>query len=67
MLGVFKTEMCNKWQQSGECPYNDSGHFAHGIEELRHRVRVLSGREEESNVEVEAFTEGTFKTELCNK
>ncbi|XP_031488579.1 zinc finger CCCH domain-containing protein 15-like isoform X1 [Nymphaea colorata] len=37
--GTFKTELCNKWQQSGECPYNDHCQFAHGIEELRPVIR----------------------------
>ncbi|CAN6469957.1 unnamed protein product [Victoria cruziana] len=37
--GMFKTELCNKWQQSGECPYSDHCQFAHGIEELRPVIR----------------------------
>ncbi|KAF3790505.1 Zinc finger CCCH domain-containing protein 39 [Nymphaea thermarum] len=33
--GMLKTELCNKWQQSRECPYSNHCQFAHGIEELR--------------------------------
>ncbi|KAJ8548259.1 hypothetical protein K7X08_030728 [Anisodus acutangulus] len=33
--GMFKTELCNKWQETGACPYRDNCQFAHGIEELR--------------------------------
>ncbi|KAL0430189.1 UNVERIFIED_CONTAM: Zinc finger CCCH domain-containing protein 15 [Sesamum radiatum] len=37
--GMFKTELCNKWQQTGTCPYGDNCQFAHGIEELRPVLR----------------------------
>lgn len=37
--GMFKTELCNKWEQTGTCPYGDNCQFAHGIEELRPVVR----------------------------
>ncbi|XP_050120266.1 zinc finger CCCH domain-containing protein 15-like [Malus sylvestris] len=37
--GMFKTELCNKWQEVGECPYGDHCQFAHGIEELRPVIR----------------------------
>lgn len=37
--GMFKTELCNKWQESGTCPYGDHCQFAHGIEELRPVLR----------------------------
>ncbi|KAJ9708291.1 hypothetical protein PVL29_000378 [Vitis rotundifolia] len=37
--GMFKTELCNKWQESGTCPYGDHCQFAHGIEELRPVIR----------------------------
>ncbi|CAI8609504.1 unnamed protein product [Vicia faba] len=33
--GMLKTELCNKWQETGACPYTDHCQFAHGIEELR--------------------------------
>ncbi|KAK4358368.1 hypothetical protein RND71_023978 [Anisodus tanguticus] len=33
--GMFKTELCNKWQETGAYPYGDNCQFAHGIEELR--------------------------------
>ncbi|CAL9160730.1 zinc finger CCCH domain-containing protein 9-like [Musa acuminata AAA Group] len=37
--GMFKTELCNKWEESGECPYGDHCQFAHGITELRPVLR----------------------------
>ncbi|GKV47305.1 hypothetical protein SLEP1_g54217 [Rubroshorea leprosula] len=37
--GMYKTELCNKWQETGACPYGDHCQFAHGIEELRPVIR----------------------------
>ncbi|XP_074294051.1 zinc finger CCCH domain-containing protein 15-like [Silene latifolia] len=37
--GMFKTELCNKWQDTGDCPYGDHCQFAHGIKELRPVIR----------------------------
>ncbi|GER44440.1 zinc finger protein [Striga asiatica] len=37
--GMLKTELCNKWQQTGTCPYGQNCQFAHGIEELRPVLR----------------------------
>ncbi|XP_048550580.1 zinc finger CCCH domain-containing protein 39-like isoform X2 [Triticum urartu] len=37
--GMFKTELCNKWEESGACPYGDQCQFAHGIAELRPIIR----------------------------
>ncbi|KAL8463420.1 hypothetical protein ACS0TY_033404 [Phlomoides rotata] len=37
--GMLKTELCNKWQQTGTCPYGDNCQFAHGVEELRPVLR----------------------------
>ncbi|KAH6827811.1 hypothetical protein C2S53_017170 [Perilla frutescens var. hirtella] len=37
--GMFKTELCNKWQQTGACPYRENCQFAHGIDELRPVLR----------------------------
>ncbi|XP_057481466.1 zinc finger CCCH domain-containing protein 14-like isoform X1 [Actinidia eriantha] len=37
--GMVKTELCNKWQQTGQCPYGDNCQFAHGITELRPVIR----------------------------
>ncbi|KAL6571880.1 hypothetical protein OROHE_002749 [Orobanche hederae] len=31
---MFKTELCNKWQETGACPYGDPCQIAHGIGEL---------------------------------
>ncbi|CAK9326159.1 unnamed protein product [Citrullus colocynthis] len=37
--GMTKTELCNKWQETGGCPYGDHCRFAHGLEELRPVMR----------------------------
>ncbi|XP_010415438.1 PREDICTED: zinc finger CCCH domain-containing protein 15 [Camelina sativa] len=37
--GMTKTELCNKWQETGTCPYDDHCQFAHGIKELRPVIR----------------------------
>ncbi|XP_031251633.1 zinc finger CCCH domain-containing protein 14-like [Pistacia vera] len=37
--GMWKTELCNKWQETGTCPYGDYCQFAHGINELRPVIR----------------------------
>ncbi|KAJ1689931.1 hypothetical protein LUZ63_014086 [Rhynchospora breviuscula] len=37
--GMFKTELCNKWEEKGECPYGEHCQFAHGVSELRPVLR----------------------------
>ncbi|KAE8736365.1 Zinc finger CCCH domain-containing protein 15 [Hibiscus syriacus] len=37
--GMLKTELCNKWQETGACPYGNHCQFAHGIKELRPVIR----------------------------
>ncbi|XP_021835703.1 zinc finger CCCH domain-containing protein 39 isoform X2 [Spinacia oleracea] len=37
--GMFKSELCNKWQETKTCPYGDHCQFAHGIDELRPVIR----------------------------
>ncbi|KAL6993993.1 hypothetical protein U1Q18_012102 [Sarracenia purpurea var. burkii] len=37
--GMLKTELCNKWQVTGKCPYGENCQFAHGIRELRPVIR----------------------------
>ncbi|XP_038718909.1 zinc finger CCCH domain-containing protein 14-like isoform X2 [Tripterygium wilfordii] len=37
--GMWKTELCNKWQETGTCPYDDHCQFAHGLSELRPVIR----------------------------
>lgn len=37
--GMEKTELCNKWQETGTCPYGGNCQFAHGIGELRPVIR----------------------------
>ncbi|KAL6571882.1 hypothetical protein OROHE_002751 [Orobanche hederae] len=36
---MFKTELCNKWQETGACRYGDHCQFAHGIGELCSVIR----------------------------
>lgn len=31
----YKTVMCDKWERTGACPYNEKCQFAHGPAELR--------------------------------
>ncbi|XP_073057456.1 zinc finger CCCH domain-containing protein 14-like [Primulina eburnea] len=37
--GMFKTELCDKWQETGTCPHGENCRFAHGINELRPVIR----------------------------
>ncbi|CAO2191224.1 unnamed protein product [Urochloa humidicola] len=37
--GMFKTELCNKWEETEACPYGDQCQFAHGVAELRPVIR----------------------------
>ncbi|GAB4832338.1 hypothetical protein Ancab_006353 [Ancistrocladus abbreviatus] len=37
--GMHKTELCNKWQETGACPYGQQCQFAHGLSELRPVLR----------------------------
>ncbi|XP_022770014.1 zinc finger CCCH domain-containing protein 14-like [Durio zibethinus] len=37
--GMVKTELCNKWQETGTCPYAQNCQFAHGITQLRPVIR----------------------------
>nr|CAB3464385.1 unnamed protein product [Digitaria exilis] len=37
--GMLKTELCNKWEETGACPYGEHCQFAHGIAELRPVIR----------------------------
>ncbi|XP_065880294.1 zinc finger CCCH domain-containing protein 14-like isoform X2 [Euphorbia lathyris] len=37
--GMWKTELCNKWQETGACPYGENCQFAHGIKELHPVIR----------------------------
>jgi butyrate response factor len=37
--GMLKTELCNKWEETGACPYGDQCQFAHGVSELRPVIR----------------------------
>ncbi|KAI3854386.1 hypothetical protein MKX03_005506 [Papaver bracteatum] len=36
---MLKTELCNKWYQTGVCQYGKHCRFAHGIHELRPVIR----------------------------
>ncbi|TXG70063.1 hypothetical protein EZV62_004998 [Acer yangbiense] len=37
--GMWKTELCNKWEQTATCPYAQNCQFAHGITELQPIIR----------------------------
>ncbi|KAG4114592.1 hypothetical protein ERO13_D12G054600v2 [Gossypium hirsutum] len=37
--GMAKTELCDKWEEIGSCPYGEHCQFAHGITELRPVIR----------------------------
>ncbi|XP_009357776.2 zinc finger CCCH domain-containing protein 14 [Pyrus x bretschneideri] len=37
--GMLKTELCNKWEETGTCPYGENCQFAHGVRELRPVLR----------------------------
>ncbi|KAK3137927.1 hypothetical protein QOZ80_5AG0362250 [Eleusine coracana subsp. coracana] len=37
--GMLKTELCNKWEETGACLYGDHCQFAHGVAELRPVIR----------------------------
>ncbi|GMH30605.1 hypothetical protein Nepgr_032448 [Nepenthes gracilis] len=37
--GMYKTELCKKWQETGACPYGEQCQFAHGLSELRPVLR----------------------------
>ncbi|KAL5975282.1 hypothetical protein ACLOJK_031961 [Asimina triloba] len=32
---LWKTRMCNKWEMTGQCPFGEKCHFAHGSAELQ--------------------------------
>ncbi|GAQ85973.1 CCCH zinc finger-containing SAC3/GANP/Nin1/mts3/eIF-3 p25 family protein [Klebsormidium nitens] len=40
--GAYKTELCNKFETAGVCPYGGACQFAHGLEELRPVIRPPS-------------------------
>lgn len=44
----YKTEMCNKWLERGECPYGSKCQFAHGEAELRQGEKHLDSRYKQS-------------------
>jgi len=37
---LYKTELCTNWTLTGSCQYENKCHFAHGIEDLKSRMRV---------------------------
>lgn len=77
---VYKTELCEKFQENGDCPYGLKCQFAHGEKELRQRGNVSVRSAEELSPEQKAqddvneeLVESTkkssdlrsYKTELC--
>lgn len=39
----FKTRLCDKFMQFGDCPYGDRCHYAHGPQDLREKGSVAVG------------------------
>lgn len=37
---LFKTELCTNWMLTNSCTYGNKCHFAHGVEDLKPRMRV---------------------------
>jgi hypothetical protein len=37
---LYKTELCTNWMLTGSCTYGNKCHFAHGVEDLKPRMRV---------------------------
>ncbi|KAJ1898776.1 hypothetical protein LPJ71_006105, partial [Coemansia sp. S17] len=46
---LYKTRLCEKFEQEGECPYNQKCVFAHGAAELRER-EIVPANEPRSNL-----------------
>ncbi|EXB33953.1 Zinc finger CCCH domain-containing protein 39 [Morus notabilis] len=45
----WKTKLCNKWEQTGHCPFGEKCHFAHGLADTQsalHKLQASSGRVE---------------------
>uniref|UniRef100_A0A1D1Y4G2 Zinc finger CCCH domain-containing protein 39 n=1 Tax=Anthurium amnicola TaxID=1678845 RepID=A0A1D1Y4G2_9ARAE len=53
----WKTKMCHKWELTGDCPFGEKCHFAHGTAELK-----KSG----GQVDVETNSVVTQPKHLCN-
>jgi len=77
---VYKTELCEKFQENGECPYGLKCQFAHGEKELRQRGNISVRAAEELSPEQKAQDDvneelgesskkspdlRSYKTELC--
>lgn len=43
---VYKTELCKKFESSGQCPYGVKCQFAHGLEDLRPRIPMTTTAED---------------------
>ncbi|KAK1434698.1 hypothetical protein QVD17_00447 [Tagetes erecta] len=39
----WKTQMCGKWETTGQCIFSDKCHFAHGLAELHKQVGRVEG------------------------
>jgi len=37
---LFKTELCENWIVKGSCSYGKKCHFAHGVDDIRNRLRL---------------------------
>ncbi|KAK6151017.1 hypothetical protein DH2020_015949 [Rehmannia glutinosa] len=60
--GMLKTELCNKWQETGTCPYGENCQFAHGIKELRPVIRHPRYKTEERLMATSSLPTATATT-----
>lgn len=51
---LFKTRLCEKFMNTGFCPYNAKCHFAHGNQELRSRPSLPSSESQSPTVRFSA-------------
>ncbi|KAJ2076703.1 hypothetical protein H4R24_005553 [Coemansia sp. RSA 988] len=78
----YKTKLCEKFEQEGECPYNNKCVFAHGRDELRVREPTSTRNYEEqtreqpnppyqrsqpSSAGIRYNTNPLYKTRLCQR
>jgi len=64
----YKTRLCLKWEQMGECSFGDRCNFAHGRQELRHQFTSIEVSEAWRTQPQPIHTKaGSLKTRLCSK
>ncbi|KAF4377767.1 zinc finger CCCH domain-containing protein 39 isoform X1 [Cannabis sativa] len=51
----WKTKLCNKWEQTGHCPFGEKCHFAHGYagtQSALHKLQMANGRVEPDSLNI---------------